>query len=104
MLGDVARETGDLVAQLRERTPARREQLSLCVGKQLELLADALRVPALRHLRQPLELRVGQPERLADVADRAARAVRRERRDECCVLASVPLRDGDDQLLADVAR
>src|SRR5205085_4438615 len=69
-----------------------------------ELLADALRIPALRDLRQALELRVGQPERLADVADRAAAAVRGERCDERCVLAAVALGNGDDELLADVAR
>src|SRR4029453_525034 len=40
----------------------------------------------------------------ADVADGAARAVGRERRDECGVLAAVALGDGDDQLLADVPR
>src|SRR5262245_63632992 len=44
-----------------------------------------------------------QPERLADVTDRAARAVRREARDERRVLGPVPFCDADDELLADVA-
>ena len=104
MLRDVARQAGDLVAELGERAPARREQLAVGVGEQLQLLGDALRVPAVRDARDPLELRVRKAERLADVADRAARAVRRERCDERGVLAAVALGDGDDQLLADVAR
>ena len=62
------------------------------------------RVPAVGEPGEALELRLRQPERLADVADRAARAVGGEARDERGVLVAVPLRDGDDQLLADVAR
>ena len=54
--------------------------------------------------REPLELREREAERLADVADRAARAVGREARDERRVLAPVALGDADDELLADVAR
>ena len=104
MLGDVTRQAGDLVAELTEGAPARRQQLAVCVGELLQLLGDALRVPAFRDAGDPLELRVRKAERLADVADRAARAVRRERCDECRVLASVALGDGDDQLLANVAR
>src|SRR5207237_5958862 len=53
---------------------------------------------------QPLELGEREPERLADVADRAAAPVGREARDERRVLVAVALGDGDDQLLADVAR
>ena len=67
-------------------------------------LGDVLRVPAVGDARQPLEIRERQAERLADVADGAARAVRREGRDERRVLAAVLLRHADDQLLADVAR
>ena len=73
-------------------------------GSAADLLGDALRVPAVGDPGEPLELRVRQPERLADVADRAARAVGREAGDERGVLAPVALGDGDDQLLADVAR
>ena len=104
MLGDVTRQAGDLVAELTEGAPARREQLAVCVGELLQLLGNTLRVPAFRDAGDPLELRVGKAERLADVADRAARAVRRERCDECRVLAPVALGDGHDQLLANVAR
>ena len=91
-------------AALDERAPARREQLPLGVGERRELLRDLLRVPALGELREPLELGLREAERLAHVADRAARAIRRERRDERRVLAAVALGDADDQLLADVAR
>ena len=104
MLRDVPRQARDLGAALDERAPARREQLPLGVGKQLELLRDLPRVPALGELREPLELRLREAERLADVADRAARAVRGERRDERRVLPAVALGHADDQLLADVAR
>src|SRR5256885_1828952 len=45
-----------------------------------------------------------KPARLADVADRAARAIGREARGERRVLAAVALDDGDDQLLADIPR
>ena len=61
-------------------------------------------MPAVGHAREPLELAERKAERLADVADRAAAAVGREARDERGVLAAVLLGDGDDQLLADLAR
>ncbi len=104
VLRDVARQAGDLVAELGERAPPRREQLAVGIGKQLQLFRDAFRVPSFRDARDPLQLRVRKAERLADVADRAARAVRREGGDERGVLAAVPLGDRDDELLADVAR
>ena len=53
---------------------------------------------------EPLQLGERQAERLPQVADRAARAVGGEARDERGVLAAVLLGHGDDQLLADVAR
>ena len=73
-------------------------------GQERHLLRDAARVPAVREAREPLELGRREPERLADVADRAARAVGGEARDERRVLAPVLLADRDDQLLPDVAR
>src|SRR5439155_1213478 len=104
VLGDVPRQAGDLGAERAEGSPARRLELPRSVGQRCDLVGDALRVPAVRQPREPLEVGVRQAERLADVADRAARAVRRERRDERRVLPPVALGDGDDQLLADVAR
>jgi len=59
---------------------------------------------ALRESRQPLQLCVREAERHADVADRAARVVGRERGDERGVLAPVLVADRGEQLLADVAR
>src|SRR5438874_2449839 len=76
----------------------------LSIWKQLQPLADALRVPAVGDACQPLEIRIRQAERLADIADRTARAIRREGRDERGMLMAVLLGDADDQLLADVAR
>jgi hypothetical protein len=104
VLGDVPRQPADLAAELRESTPARRGELSPRVREHAHLLGDAGRVPAVGEPRQPLEVGEREAERLADVADRAARAVRGEARDERCVLASVSLRDADDELLADVPR
>ena len=102
MLRDVAREPADLRRQLGEGAPARRGELPLDVRQELELVGDALRVPAVRDAREPLQLCERKPERLADVADRAAGAIRGEARDQRGVVAPVALRDADDQLLADV--
>src|SRR4029078_11263243 len=61
-------------------------------------------MPSFAHTRQPFELAEGEPECLADVADRAAAPVGRKARDESRALTAVALGDGDDQLLADVTR
>src|SRR4051795_307680 len=100
----MARQACDLLAELGKGAPARRHELPVRVGEKLELLGDTLRVPAFGHPCDALELRVRQSERLADVADRAARAVGREGRDESGVVTAVAFGDGDDQLLADVPR
>ena len=73
-------------------------------GHTVELVADAGRVPAVGDSCKPFQLGERQSERLADVADRAAAAIARKRRDERRVLAAVALGDAHDQLLADVAR
>ena len=104
MLRDVPREPGDLAREPRERAPALGLELPVAVGEPLDLLRDPLRVPAVGDSREPLELREREPERLPHVADRAARTVRREARDERRVLVPVALGDADDELLADVAR
>src|SRR5204863_5985575 len=88
VLRDVAREAGDLAAELAEGPPARRRELRDRVRERRELLADAARVPAVGDARKPLEVGEREPERLADVADRAPRAVGREARDERRVLAA----------------
>ena len=101
VLGEVARQPGDLVGQLAEGLPAR---AGVGAGHVLELGGDTGCLPAVGDAGEPLELGEREPERLADVADRAAAAVGREGRDERGVLAAVALGDGDDQLLADVPR
>ena len=93
VLRDVAREARDLAREPGERAPAPRLELALAVGKPRDLLPDPARVPAVGEPGEPLELGEREPERLADVADRAARAVRREARDERRVLAPVALGD-----------
>ena len=60
--------------------------------------------PALRPARDALDLARRQPERLAQLADRPARAERREGGDERRALAAVALVHARDQDLADVAR
>src|SRR5436309_6741547 len=103
MLRDVARQAAELSAEVGERAPARRRQLHLRVRQLLQLVADAVRI-AVGEAREPLQLRERQPERFADVADRTARVIRREARNERRVLPPIALADLDDQLLADVAR
>ena len=100
----MAREAADLRAELDEGAPARRGELALGVREQRQLLPHALRVPAVGEPGEPLELGERESERLADVANRAVRAVGGEARDERGMLAAVALGDRDDQLLADVAR
>ena len=104
VLGEVAREAGDLAAELLEGAPARRGEAVVGAGHVLHLLPHLAGVPAVGDAREPLQLGLREPERLADVADRAARAVGGEARHQRRVLAAVALGDGDDQLLADVAR
>jgi len=70
----------------------------------VELSSDTGRLPAVGDAREPLELGEREPERLADVADGAAAPVGRERRHERGVAPAVALGDGDEELLADVAR
>src|SRR6516225_6175767 len=98
------REAGYLGTELAEGAPARRGELAGGVGQRRDLVGDALGVPAVGEPREPLEVGVREAERLADVADRAARAVRRKRGDERGVLLAVALDDANDELLPDVAR
>ena len=103
VLGEVARQTGDLLAEPAERPPATRGELRLRVRERRQLLLHETRV-AVRDAREPFQLREGQAERLADVADRAAGVVRGEGRHERRVLAPVAVGHLHDQPLADVAR
>jgi len=93
------RQAGDLVGQLAKGIPA---WPAVRTGHALELLADPGRIPAVGDTSQALELCEGKPERLADVANRATRAIGGEAGDERGVLAAVPLGDADDQPLTDV--
>ena len=77
VLRDVARQAGDLAAE--PPNARQRGEWSLRARRGArDLVGDALRVPAVREPREPLEVGERQAERLADVADRAARAVGRE--------------------------
>ena len=94
------------ISAVRKRNARHRFERSFCSasGSAATSSATPLGVPAVGHAGEPLELGVRQPERLADVADRAPRAVRREARHERRVRVAVALGDADDELLADVAR
>ena len=70
----------------------------------VDVLVDGLAPPALRAARDALDLARRQPERLADLADRAARAVGRERGHERRAVAPEALVHARDQHLAHVAR
>ena len=93
----ISRESTPRARQRRERSFASPS------GSLRDLLCDPLRA-ALGDAGEALELGEREPERLAEVADRAARAIGREARDEGRVLVPVALGQRDDQLLADVAR
>ena len=86
------------------RKASQRGPACVARARRASSLGDAGRVPAVGDAGEPLELGEREAERLADVADRAAAPVGREGGDERGVLAAVALGDGDDQLLADVAR
>ena len=69
-----------------------------------QLLADVRGVPAVGRRGQPRDVARRQPQRLAELADRAARPVRREGADEAGLPRPVRLVHPHDQPLADVAR
>ena len=101
VLGDVPRQPADLVRELAERSPAGGGVVS---GEPFATSsATRCGFPSVTRASRSSSAN-GQAERLAEVADRAARVVGREGGDERGVLAAVPLGDPDDQLLADVAR
>ena len=102
MLRDMTRQAGDLCRKELECTPASGHELPVGVGKRGNLSCDAGGIPAVGHPCEPLELGLRQTERLADVADRATRAVGGEARNESGVLVPVSLGHRDDQLLPDV--
>ena len=99
----MAREACDLGREELEGAPALRDEPALGVREGGHLLGDAGGVPAVGEPREPLQLRLRQAERLADVANGAAGAVGSKARDERRVLVAIALRHGHDQLLANVA-
>ena len=104
VLGGVAREPPRLARQAGKRPPARRRG-PLRADRLRHVRSD--RLGAVEHVDRaghPLDLARRQAERLAEVADRAARPVAGERRDQRRALRAVALVDAGDQLLADVAR
>jgi hypothetical protein len=103
MLGEVARQAPGLTRQPRQTPPSRRRR-----PPRAEDLGDVvLHLGATRvHVGDPgdaLDLARRQPQRLAEVADRAARAVTGEGGDQRRPLAPVAVVDARDQPLADVA-
>ena len=102
VLGEVARQAVGLLGQARKPGPATGPALRPERG--VDVAVDVTRRPALAAACDALDLPRRQPERLAELADRAARAVRREGGDERRVLAPVALMHARDELLANVAR
>ena len=106
VLGDVARQPRrPRGSELGQRPPARRARPQPAPSASSIRVA---RVPArlvdVDRPRDPLHLARRQPQRLAEVADRAARPVGGEGRDQRRALRPVALVHPRDQLLADVAR
>ena len=82
----------------------RRRAARLQPERRLDVGGHAAHRPRLGPARDALELTRRQPEHLAQLADRAARAERRERGHQRRALAPVAVVDARDQDLADVAR
>ena len=93
-------------ASLREldQPPPAALALAAVPQRDLDVTVDRVARPALRPARDALDLARRQPERLAELTDRAARAVGREGGDERGALAAVALVHARDEDLADVAR
>ena len=70
----------------------------------LDVLCDLARVPPLAAACHALDLAGRQPERLAELPDRSARAICRERGDQRRAVVPVAVVDARDQHLPDVAR
>ena len=104
VLGGVAGQAERLAAEAGERAPALGLR-ALLADRRPDVALDRLGVAIdVDHPRDALDLPRRQAERLAEVADRAARAVGGEGGDEGRAVGAVALVDAGDQLLADVAR
>ena len=104
VLREVAGEAGDLPAEVRERPEAAVVgALAHAVGLG-ELLTHALGAVAVGAACEAIEIGRREAQRLAELADGAARAVGRERRDQRAALAPEAVVHRQDQLLPDVAR
>src|SRR5262249_22759707 len=88
VLGDVAREACDLLAEPAQGAPPARGELRLRIWKAAKLLLHPVRV-SLCEARESLELGEWEAERLAEVADRPASGIGGERGHERTVLAAV---------------
>jgi hypothetical protein len=72
VLREVARQAGDLAAEVRERLEAAVVGALAHAGRLCELLAHALGAVAVGAAREAVEVGRGQAERLAELADGAA--------------------------------
>ncbi len=103
VLAQVARQPVGLGGEPRQpRPPSRRA--APAAEYVLNVIAHLPRVPSLAAPGHALDLPRRQPQRLAELADRAAGPVRRERRHQRRAVVAVALVDPRDQLLPDVAR
>ena len=98
MLREVARRIDQLLGKLHHLVEPRIVRIEAGPARLL-LLHAGLR-PAPQHAGERADGVVGQPERLADLADRAAAAIADDRRGEVGVVAAVFLVDVLDHLLA----
>ena len=104
VLREVAGEARDLLRQGVEGAEAQVAGALRDARQLAQLLADVRGVPAVGRRGQPGDVARRQPQRLAELADGAARAVRREGADEAGLPRPVRLVHPHDQPLADVAR
>ncbi len=104
VLGDVPGQPCDLRQQLGQGLPARRSRAQPAQRLLHPRPGVAARLVDVDGAGQPLHLAGRQAQCLAEVADRAARPVGSEGRDQRRALGPVALVHPRDQLLADVAR
>src|SRR4051812_4121093 len=98
----MARQPVRLAGQLVQPAPAA-ELLAALAERDRDVLVDGLRRVRLRRSRDALDLPRRQPQGLAQLADGAARAVGRERRDQRRLLLPEALVDARDEDGAHVA-
>src|SRR5579884_1564981 len=103
VLRQMARKTVGLGSEPRQPCPPPRATAARAAERALDVPGHLARVPSLATASDALDLSWRQPERLAELPDRAAGAVGGEGRHQCGAVVPEPLVHTRDQLLANVS-